>query len=186
MKKFLSDFGGCLLAGLLLPILLLAAGVLLPVDYVRYKRSRYYHDTGKRYTFFRGASPCCKLYNAIKAADLPIEYIECTSPETGASYEFFRYKDTLLLNDYAGIVFDNDRAMWTVEIEDEWVSLEKEIADVMAELRAAMGEDVCPKALVLIDRDELEEKDLPNAEQCPFLLLHDGDIAAALKTFVGT
>ena len=48
--------------------------IITPYDYVRYKCSRYYKDTKEKYSWLYTFSYYLRLYDAVKKADLPIDF----------------------------------------------------------------------------------------------------------------
>ena len=127
MKEKRSALKDVLYTLLFLPLILLSIiGFLVftPIDFVRYKRMAYYKDTRTKYHLFISLSPYVQLYNAVKKSALPIDY-HPSDADFCEGYGFFTYKDTLILNDIAPH-FDKKENRWTVEINDEYVSLQDE------------------------------------------------------------
>ena len=61
------------------------------------------------------------------------------------------------------------------------LSLEEYFETTIQEVNTLTGKQLCSRAVVLIDRDDLE--DLAMAEKEPRFVIFDGDRAAALKKF---
>lgn len=182
MKKVLF----ALLHIVFLPVVLLVLLCFIlytPVDYVKYRRSRYRKDTGVRYTWLAGVSCYVRLYDLIKRENLPIEYYRGTEEPT--TYGFFLYGDTLILNDYdpdPHYVAEQDA--WLVEIEDEYVDIAKDVDEVIARCNEKLGTNRCQKAVVLIDRDVWEEHPEAHYERVEFLAT-DGDAdAESIKEWI--
>lgn len=142
----------------LFPIfLLLLLGLLIttPIDYIRYKCSRYFKDTKERYSWLSYSSYYVKLYDTVKKHGLPIDYYRCDSVKING-YGFFIYNDTLILNDYEPS-FDIEKEAWTDEIEDEYVPIEEEAKRRIKECNEALNREACIKAVLLIDEDLYNE-----------------------------
>lgn len=74
MKNFSKKLIASILIIVLIPILLIAALWLLlmtPIDYIRYKKSPYYKDLRKKYTFAVCYNDTYVLYNLIKKREIP-------------------------------------------------------------------------------------------------------------------
>lgn len=182
MKRVAITIGKCALFVVFVPLLLLVLIfflLYLPFDCIRYKRSRYYKDLRIKYRFLEGLSKEVALYNVIKEHDLPIEHIRYED------IDYFRYRDTLILY-YLSPVFDGGQNIWTVEIEDEYVSIEQEMAEELEEFGKRIGEGICTKAIALVDRSEIYDGDIENAENCPFMRLYDGEdgMEKTLRAFI--
>ena len=144
-------------------ILLFLLWVLLytPFDYLKYKKSRYYNDTKEKYSWFCAFSAYIKFYDLIKKENLPIDFYRCSdTPVTG--YGFFVYKDTLILNDYEEPCYDEEKNIWLVEIEDEYIDMKDDVVEAIERCNKLLKKDVCKKAVVLMDKDLYEEH--PNVE----------------------
>lgn len=180
MKKVLFT----LLHIVFLPVVLMALLCLVlytPIDYVKYRRSRYRKETGVRYTWLAGASCYVRLYDLIKKENLPIEYHRGTDELT--TYGFFLYGDTLLLNDYDPH-YDAEQDAWLVEIEDEYVDIAKDVDETIAHCNEQLGTNRCQKALVLIDRDVWQEHPEAHYDRIEFLPT-DGELdAEAIKMWI--
>ena len=163
-------------------IVMLCLVVVTPFDYLKYKRTQYYKNTGTKYTFLAGMSPRVKLYEVIKKEQLPIDFYR---DETGLTEDgYFLYRDTLILNDYVDLCYDEERNRWQVEIEDEYVDIQTEVNDDINRCNELLKANVCRKAVALMDGDTWEEHpDLPY-ENIAFVPVYDNKLAEALKTIL--
>lgn len=167
-------------------ILLFLLWVLLytPFDYLKYKRSRYYKDTKEKYSWFCASSAYIKFYELIKKENLPIDFYRCSdTPITG--YGFFVYKDTLILNDYEEPCYDEEKNIWLVEIEDEYIDMKDDVVEAIERCNKLLKKDVCKKAVVLMDKDLYEE--YPNVEYVNIEFLpvsSDLDVKAIKTLFI--
>ncbi len=170
---------------LLFPIFLLGLLCLLfitPIDYYKYKKSRYYKDTHEKYSWLCTSSYYIKLYDLIRNEKLPIDYYRCEYiPITG--YGYFIYKDILILNDYEPS-FDVERDIWTVEIEDEYIDIKDDVENAIERCNDFLKKDVCKKAIVLIDSDVYNEHPSIKYELFDFVPIYDNNTASALKNAI--
>lgn len=181
---------GCLLAILVLPLLLLWLAVYWPIDYIRYKCSLMYKETGEKYTFLKAMSVEYKLYHCIRRADLPITYIYCPADDAYAySRQYFVYKDILLLCDFGVVRFDEEKGFWVLDGESDECpeeNLEEEMAAALEEYRVRSGREACLRSVVVVEADSqnLPENDVQRAEESGLFLVYGDDLTAALKAFM--
>ncbi len=174
-----------LVAILLGPIILLFLLWLIittPIDYIQYKRSRYYKDTKEKYSWLCMSSYYIKFYDLIQKENLPIDYYRCDDVSI-TGYGFFVYKDILILNDYEPC-YDEEKNIWLVEIEDEYVDIKEDVEDVIGRCNELLKKDVCKKAVVLIDKDLFEEHLDVKYENIDFLPVENDHDVEAIKTLM--
>ncbi len=82
---------------------------MTPVDYAKYKRTRYQHDFPHRYTWLREPHIDNIPYTVVKESGLPIEYIKRQDEYDLRGY--FVYKDALL-NFSCPFFFDPQKGLW--------------------------------------------------------------------------
>ena len=173
-----------LLTLLLFPIGIIVAVCLVlftPFDYLCYKRTRYYKDTHDKYTWLSGRSPYITLYNVIKTEEFPIEYYRVADSFTG--YGYFVCGDTLILNDY-NPCYDEETGHWQVEIEDEYVDIQTDVADEIKQCNELLKAEVCRKAVVLMDGDTWEEHPDVAYENLTFVPVYEEDLPKAIKEWI--
>lgn len=187
MKEIVSKFFQCLIAILLLPIVLIALICLLlyvPIDYIKYKKSYYYKDFQLKYPFWIGFSPYYTLYNAIKSANLPIEYIPAMEKDSSTAFGYFLYDQTVILNDVGCLTYDEETDEWLEEIDDSWVSVEETMEETINNVQKIKGQDGCQKAVLLVEEQQIPEEVLCKAKQSDMFILYDDNIIDALKTYI--
>ncbi len=141
-------------------VLLIFIGLFLivtPLDYFKYKRSRYYKDTKEKYSWLCNANYPIKLYDYIKIEGLPIEFHRDTEEKfTGCGY--FIYKDVLIYTT-SGIVFDEENNKWALDIGngDDNIDLYKDVMDEIARCNEFLKREACKSAVVLIDKELLKQ-----------------------------
>lgn len=181
LKKIIPPLLSALCILIFLPIILLIAIIFLihtPFDYIKYRRTRYYKDTKEKYRWLAGMTNFICLYDAIREADLPIQYHTCTD-----GCEYLLYKNILILNEYAPC-YDSDRNILTVEIEDEYVNIEDAVAKDIEDCNESMQADICRRALVLVDNDELSEHEPIELANCTIVPIGDEGIAETLRKYI--
>ena len=93
----------------LLLLVLIGSILYIPIDYVKFKRSRYQKDFKTKYTLWSGVHADNKAYTAIKENDLPVEYIKPHSAYDLKGY--FIFGDTLLVFDEP-FFFEKEEGKW--------------------------------------------------------------------------
>ena len=156
--------------------------IITPFDYIKYKRSRYYKDTKEKYTWRCGDLFWVKFYDLIIKEKLPIEYYRCENVPITA-YGYFVYNDILILNDYDPC-FDEEKNIWTIEIEDEWVDIKDDVEAAIEGCNDLIGDNRCKKAVVLIDKDLFDEHPDVRYDNIDFLPKSQYFDAAALRDVV--
>ena len=99
MKKILSkigDFFGTLFAMLVALIFGICVIFLIPIDYIKYKRSLYYKTERKKYKLYAASGVNFEIYNEIVKNDLPIKFI-CNPDDDSLEHGWFVYNNTLII-----------------------------------------------------------------------------------------
>lgn len=150
-----------LIVGFILILVPFLIGLLLylPVDYVRYKTSRFGREVGERYTAWKGLFGIVKLYNGIRKAELPIQYADGN----------FLYENIMILYDVGRISYRGETGEWLIDQENE---TQETTLTAFAEEQLARDPN-CKRAVFLIDRESVDCDDLPEAERCETILLYD-------------
>ena len=101
--------------------------LLTPVDYLRYKRSRYQKDFPHKFTWLVDSHFDNGVYTVIKENDLPIEYIKWSKDYYDSGY--FVYKDILL--DFCEPFFydEEEKAFFLVPDENGEETAQPEASD---------------------------------------------------------
>lgn len=187
LDKLIDSILGGLFAMLLALFLALCAIVVLPIDYIRYKRSPYYKALRKKYRLYAGSGINFDIYNAVLKYDLPIKYIENPNSDN-LEYGWFVYGQTLVIPNVCSFVYDSESNKWNYCVEvDEEDGTEKRVVMPLdeyweTEIREAnelAGQNICRDAVVLIDANCIENAEL--AKQESRFLIYDEKIEDALK-----
>lgn len=192
MRKFLNKFGEALITVFIIVLLVIATPFILIWlviktirDYFRYKESKYYQDTGEKYSWLCGESYHITFYNDIKNAKLPINYYRDNEIKI-TGYGYFIYNDLLLLCDYDSdtLYFDKEKNEWLLYEEHDYLLLENAIDDEIKKVNQFLGENICKKVLLFVDNDLLEEVPKKQYERIEFLSITDSNKISALRNII--
>lgn len=192
MKKIPSKIGGFLgtLFGIVL-VLLLGVYVifLLPLDYIKYKRSLYYKTERKKYRLYAGTGINFEIYNEIIKNDLPIEYIYNPNDDS-LERGWFVYNNILINPNVFSFEYNTETEKWNYcceIIEDDdaekriIMSLDEYMETEVQEANKLAGDAICDKAIVLIDANCIENVELAKRETR--FLIYDDNREEILKNF---
>ncbi len=188
MKKILSKIGSFFgtVFGILLAVLLgICFVLLLPLDYIKYKRSLFYRIEHKKYKLFAGVGLYFDLYNEIAKNKLPIKYM--FNPQNDAlEYGWFVFDKTLLIPNPV-VEYHFDVQKWFFSEYDGGhdavsVPLDEYLQQEIEGINELLGSNVCDKAVVLVDIGNIENIDLAKQEK-RFLIYDDDNREEVLKSF---
>ena len=189
IKSAIKKFFSFILAILIAVIFGVCLIFLLPFDYVKYKRSLYYKNTKKKYTFFDASNDNFKIYNEINKNNLPINFIHHPK-EKSLVYGWFVFEKTLIVVNAFNFEYDAESGRWvfSTEADEEekhvLLSIDEYIETEIEEVNQALGDKVCDKAVILICADNLENAE--NACKEERFLIYKNDRIERLKLFVKT
>ena len=187
MKKVFSKIGTFFgtLFGILLALLVgICFVLLLPLDYIKYKRSLFYKNEHKKYKFFVGSGFYFEFYNEIAKNDLPIKYM--FNPKNDAlECGWFVFDKTLLIPDYM-VEYHSDVEKWFCSEYDGGrdvasIPLDEYLQQEIATINELLEYNVCDKAVVLVDFNNIENIDI--AKQENRFLIYDDNREEVIKTF---
>ena len=191
MKKILSKIGNLFgtLFGILLALILAVCVIfLLPIDYIKYKRSLYYKTERKKYRLYAGTGINFEIYNEIIKNDLPIKYIYNPNDDS-LERGWFVYDNTLIIPNVFSFEYNTETKKWNyccevVEDDDTEkriiMSLDEYIETEVEEANELAGDNICDKAIVLIDANCIENVEFAKSEN-KFLIYDDRE--EVLKSF---
>lgn len=192
MKNFIKGICEGLLKIILILLLIVCSpiiGIWLIIatirDYIKYKKSIYFQDTNEKYSWLCADTYHISLYNAIKSADLPINFFRKKDIKI-SGYGYFIYQDSLILCDYDSdtLYFDKEKDEWTVYDEHGYVSFEPEVEQEIKSCNEFLGKDVCKRAIVLVESEFIDEAPEKEHEIFEFLPVTDGNKVSALKNII--
>ena len=158
--------------------------LLLPLDYIKYKRSYFYKTEHKKYRFFAGSGFYFEFYNEIAKNNLPIKYI--FDPQNDAlECGWFVFDKTLLIPETV-IEYHSDVGKWFCSEYDgghEAVSvpLDEYLRQEIERANECLGSEVCNKAVILADVNNIENIDIAKLEKS--FLIYDNNREEVIKAF---
>ena len=114
MKKILckiGDFFETLFAMIVALIFGVCVVFLLPLDYIKYKRSLYYKTEHKKYKFYAASGVNFEIYNEIIKNDLPIKFI-CNPDDDSLERGCFVYNNTLIIPNVFSFEYNTETKKW--------------------------------------------------------------------------
>ena len=192
MKSILSkigDFFGTLFAVLVALIFGICVVFLLPIDYIKYKRSLYYKTEHKKYKLYAASGVNFEIYNEIIKNNLPIKYIYNPNNDSLES-GWFVYDNTLIIPNVFSFEYNTETKKWNyccevVEEDDTEkriiMSLEEYIEIEVQEANELAGDTICDKAIVLIDANCIENAEFAKSENK--FLIYDDNREEVIKSF---
>lgn len=192
MKKFLckiGDFFETLFAMIVALIFGVCVVILLPLDYIKYKRSLYYKTEHKKYKLYAASGVNFEIYNEIIKNDLPIKFI-CNPDDDSLEHGWFVYNNTLIIPNVFSFEYNPETKKWNyccevVEADDTKkriiMSLEEYIEIEVQEANELAGDTICDKAIVLIDANCIENAEFAKSENK--FLIYDDNREEVLKKF---
>lgn len=186
MKKFFGRLFEGLIAIFLVPIFGVVLAIVLPFDYIKYKRSYFYQQERKKYTLFAGSSQNFELYNEIIKNNLPIQFV-CHPDGLGLEYGWFVFNKTLIIPSVFSFQYNTNDGNWYYCIEDEeekrvLITLDEYIETEIQEINSQLKENICNDAVVLIDSCCCAE-DEDAFENEPKFVLYDDNLSEVLLNF---
>ena len=187
MKKVLSKIGTFLgsLFGILLALLVgICFVLLLPLDYIKYKRSLFYKIEHKKYKFFAGSGFYFEFYNEIAKNNLPIKYI--FNPQNDAlECGWFIFDKTLLIPDSI-VEYHSDVEKWFCSEYDGGhdvasIPLDEYLQQEIAAINELLESNVCDNAVILVDVNNIENIDIAKQEKS--FLIYDDNREEVLRSF---
>ena len=184
--RFFEEVFGILL---LMLILVICFFFLMPIDYIKYKRSPYYKTEHKKYKLFAGSGIKFELYNEIIKNDLPIKYFYDPNNDSLES-GWFVYDNTLIIPNVVAFEYNTETETWNYccEITEDddtekrvIMSLDEYLETEVREASELAGETICDKAIVLIDANALGNAELAKRENS--FLVYDDNREQVLNDF---
>lgn len=190
-KKIKTGITNTIVIIITLPLLILAfvyLVLLIPYDYIRYKKSFYYKNEKKKYSLFEGTNENFKFYNEIIQYDLPIKYIKHPNDDSIAS-GWFAYEKTLFIMNFLDFEYDEQRKLWTCWQEEDdgkntdLMSLDELIEIELQEKNELVDGTLYENAVVWISVEALS--DIEQAKKEKRFLIYEKDREEVLRCFCG-
>lgn len=185
MKNAVGNFFSGILAFVLAILLGVCFVLMLPLDYIKYKLSLYYKKEHKKYTLFAASGCNFEIYNEFLKWNLPIQFIENPN-EKSLEYGWFVYDNILIIPNVFSFEFDLESGKWNyygVVDEEERIimSLDEYIEIEIQEANELSGQVICNDAVVLIDGNCIENKNMAKNEKR--FLIYEENREEILKQF---
>ena len=161
-KALLKVLGEVVITVVVLPILLVAMVIYLPIQYIRFKRSRYQKDFPRKASFGCGPHVDNTVYTIVKERELPIRYFR----QNHLNYDepgWFLYNDILL--DFTDpVFFDKERNICPSRYEEQDVETAGGPLSVDAQKRETMDafhrhepDQPCTRVVFFINQSSAED-----------------------------
>jgi len=202
MKTFFEKIWNVILIVLftiiILPLGIIATVVILPIYWLwelictpwhikKYKQSAYYRDLGLKYTFACHTNWEYKLYNQIKAANLPIDLLLLNPTNRNRHFGYLTYGNILIdIHVATDAYYDEDSQQWLcTNRDDEESDVETLHGEILQTATENTGITKFTKVVSLMNRHEMSPEELELAEASPLFLLYDDEnILDALRAFI--
>lgn len=193
MKDVFSKILSYLALVLLLPIIVvfcICYLLYLPADVIIYYRSLYYRDTKEKYRLYGANSDWFRLYNLIKKENIPISYVR-NKCETVNAFGYFYTGRTLIVTGYVP-EYDESTSTWYMAIADDdghdsIVSIGETLQTDIDEFNSFMEQEVCNRAVLLVNEDEIPYADELKGSFCDYILLYTKkDLVHILRSICAT
>lgn len=163
--------------------------VVLPFDYIKYKRSLYYRTERRKYEPYVTNATNFKIYNEILANQLPIQFIYNPS-NPSLILGWFVYRKTLIVPSEFPFAYDAETEQWSYFMEEvdedgfekrKVFSLDAYIQMQIEEANGHAGYVICDKAILLIDANDMENAEFATGDDR--ILIYTDNRAEVLKEF---
>ncbi len=190
-------------------LVLLGQFLLVPITYVRFKKSRYQKDFPRKFSFFCGVHPDNEVYTIVKENDLPVEYIKWSE-----DYDLHGYfvSGDVLLNFTEPFFFDEQKKTWLLwpgnsenendEVEDvdvehvgeddtdDCLTAEEAKAFLLDCFRTDVGDRACCRVAVFYERKKAEKNYGKEAVEKikateDFVVYERGELLQAIQSVIG-
>lgn len=188
-KEIGEFFKDILLLIFIIPFGILAIAclvIILPLDYIKYKKSPYYKKERQRYSLFAGVYENFKLYNEIEKYNLPIKYMK--NPEDSSIQSgWFVFEKTLIIINYYSFEYDCEKKRWICDFlddddEENIMSLDEFIDLELLDFHKNVGQTLCEDAIVLMDEKNISNIDIARTEER--FLLYNRNRVDSLRRFL--
>lgn len=168
---------GTIATVLIIPIYCLWELICTPWHIKNYKQSAYYRDLGLKYTFACRTNWEYKLYNQIKAVELPIGYVPMCTFGKPRHFGYLTYGDTLIdIRVATDAYYDEDAQQWVcTNRDDEESCVETLHVEILRTVAENIGNTNYTKVVSMMNRHEMSPEELQLAEASPLFLLYDDD-----------
>jgi hypothetical protein len=171
MKKFLYKLFLGIGVVLMLIYYTIAATITYPFRLIQYRRSDFYRETGIPFADAKDTSDL-RLFRLFRAAGLPVAYQKPRDLKRANGW--FLQGKTLILHMFDELSYSDELQSWTL-FPDEGLPLSESVANQLARLRELYPDAAIEDVRILLDRIEVDPKDLPRAQGDPLFLIYGND-----------
>jgi hypothetical protein len=172
MKKFLYKLFVGIGVVLMLIYYTIAATITYPFRLIQYRRSDFYRETGIPFADAKDTSDL-RLFRLFRAAGLPVQYLKPRDLKRANGW--FLQGKTLILHMFDELSYSDELQSWTL-FPDDALPLSESVANQLARLRELYPDAAIENVRILLDRIEVDPKDLTRAQGDPlFLIYRDTD-----------
>lgn len=185
MKKLLYLIRNIFLGiwvGVMLVFYTLFSALCYPVRYLRYRGTHFFRETGIPFGAAADSSDF-RLFEQIREAGLPIRYLP--SRDLKSMNGWFFHGNTLILHMFDELSYSDKLQSWTL-FPDDALPLEDTVAQQLQLIREIEPDIRIDGVRILLDRVEVDPKDLPLAKQLPMFLIYDGEPVEVLRELCST
>jgi hypothetical protein len=171
MKKFLYKLFVGIGVVLMLIYYTIAATITYPFRLIQYRRSDFYRETGIPFADAKDTSDL-RLFRLFRAAGLPVAYLKPRDLKRANGW--FLQGKTLILHMFDELSYSDELQSWTL-FPDEGLPIAESVANQLARLRELYPDVAIENVRILLDRIEVDPKDLPRAQGDPLFLIYSND-----------
>jgi hypothetical protein len=171
MKKFLYKLFVGIGVVLMLIYYTIAATITYPFRLIQYRRSDFYRETGIPFADAKDTSDL-RLFRLFRADGLPVAYLKPRDLKRANGW--FLQGKTLILHMFDELSYSDELQSLTL-FPDEGLPLSESVANQLARLRELYPDAVIENVRILLDRIEVDPKDLPRAQGDPLFLIYGND-----------
>ena len=172
MKKFFYKLFVGIGVVLMLIYYTIAATITYPFRLLQYRRSDFYRETGIPFADAMDTSDL-RFFRLFRAARLPVLYLKPRDWKRANGW--FLQGKTLILHMFDELSYSDELQSWTL-FPDDGLPIAESVASQLAQLRELYPDAAIENVRILLERIEVDPKDLPRAQDDPlFLIYRDTD-----------
>ena len=163
--------------GLMLLFYTISNALCYPARQLRYRKSRFFLETGIPFSAAVDTYDF-RLFEQIREAGLPIRYLP--PKDLKRMNGWFFHGSTLILHMFDELFYSDKLQSWSL-FPDDTLPLEDTVARQLQLIREIEPDIRIDGVRILIDRMEIDPKDLPLAKQLPMFLIYDSEPIEVLR-----
>lgn len=168
MKKFFYKLFVGIGVVLMLIYYTITATITYPFRLIQYRRSDFYRETGIPFADAKDTSDL-RFFRLFRANGLPVRYL--MPRDLTRANGWLVLDKTLLLHMFDELSYSDALQSWTL-FPDDGLPLAESVANQLAQLREIYPDAVIENVRILLERIEVDPKDLPRAQSDPLFLIY--------------